>query len=109
MALALPVIVLVLLAILQVAVVCAAQVATTSAAREAARRAIVEPDPVAARRAASEGLDGQRTVVEVVELPGPPKQVAVTVRSHVPTDVPIIGPLVRDLDLEATAVMAREP
>jgi hypothetical protein len=104
-----PVIGLVVLAIVQVAVVCAAQVATTSAAREAARRAIVEPDPAAARRAATAGLDGRRTVVEVVELPGPPRQVAVTVRSHVPTEVPIVGRLVRELDLEATAVMAREP
>jgi Flp pilus assembly protein TadG len=67
LALCLPLLAAIGLALLQVALVVRDQVLVTHAAREAAREAAVSPDPGAARRAALAGaeLDGDRLDVDV--------------------------------------------
>jgi Flp pilus assembly protein TadG len=106
LALVLPVVVLLLLAVVQVALVGRDQVAVAHAAREAARAAAVDPAPEAAVRAARAVVPG--AVVDVGPRPPIGGQVRVTVRVVAPTDVPIVGPLVPDAELSATAVMRVE-
>jgi Flp pilus assembly protein TadG len=106
LALALPVVVLLLLAVVQVALVGRDQVAVAHAAREAARAAAVDPSPDAAVRAAQAVVPG--ATVEVGPRPEVGGQLRVTVRAVVRTDVPVVGPLVPDPELTATAVMRVE-
>jgi Flp pilus assembly protein TadG len=106
LALVLPVVVLLLLAVVQVALVGRDLVAVAHAAREAARAAAVDPSPEAAARAARAVVPG--AVVEVGPRPGVGGQVRVTVHVVVHTDVPFVGPLVPDAELSATAVMRVE-
>jgi Flp pilus assembly protein TadG len=109
LALCLPVVAVLLLLVVQSGLVVADQVAVTQAAREGARRASVDPDPEAARRAALGGrLAASRTAVVVDRVAGDPELVRVTVRHRGVTDVPIVGRLLPDIDLEATAAMAVE-
>ena len=106
LALVLPVVVLLLLAVVQVALVGRDQVAVAHAAREAARAAAVDPAPEAAVRAARAVVPG--ATVEVGPRPAVGGQVRVTVTVVVHTDVPFVGPLVPDPELTATAVMRVE-
>jgi len=110
LALLLPVVVLLVLVVVQVAVVVRAQVLVVHAAREAARAAAVDDRPGAAAEAARRsGLaDGDRLRVDVSPRAGPGSQVRVEVRDRVRTDVPLIGPLVGDVDLRADASMRVE-
>ncbi|MEZ5137243.1 MAG: TadE/TadG family type IV pilus assembly protein [Acidimicrobiales bacterium] len=107
--LALPIVVLSLLLVLQVAIVARAQVLVVDAAREGARAAAVSgsvDDAVAAARA-TPGLGPQ--LVDVDASIGPPGGDArVVVRYRVPTDVALVGPLVGDPVLTATVVMRVE-
>jgi Flp pilus assembly protein TadG len=108
LALAMPLVVILLLALVQVVIVGRDQVAVVHAAREGARAAAVAAEPVAAgQRAAREagGLATRRTDV-VVEAGG---VVRVTVVHRTATDVPLVGRLVGDVDVRASAVMRREP
>jgi hypothetical protein len=108
LALAMPLVVVLLLAMAQVVIVGRDQVAVVHAAREGARAASVAAEPVAAgQRAAREagGLPTERTSV-VVEAGG---VVRVTVVHRTATDVPLVGRLVGDVDVRASAVMRREP
>jgi Flp pilus assembly protein TadG len=107
LALALPVLVVFLLGLLQVALVARDQLAVELAAREAARAASVSADPSgAASRAAHRATSLQPLAVDVTVGA---TAVTVTVRHHDTTDVPIVGPLIADVDLQATATMALEP
>jgi len=109
LALCLPVVALLLLLVVQAGLVVTDQVAVVQAAREAVRRASVDPDPEAPRRAALGGrLTAGRTTVTVERLGGTPSQVRVTVRLRAATDVPMVGPLLPDIELGAAATMAIE-
>jgi Flp pilus assembly protein TadG len=107
LALVLPVVIMLLLAVVQVALVARAQVLVAGAARDAARAAAVAGDPDAARRAALDGsgLDPARLTVEV-EIGD--DVVRATVRYRDDTSVPLVGAVVGDVTLQSTVVMQRE-
>jgi Flp pilus assembly protein TadG len=108
LALATPLVVVLLLALVQIILVGRDQVAVIHAAREAARAAAVAADPVGeAQRAAREssGLAPERLSVQV--RAGANVQVSVSHRT--PTDVPLVGGLIGDLTVQATATMRHEP
>lgn len=109
--LCLPLIVLLALALLQVAVVARDQVAVTHAAREAVREAAVTPEagaPRAAALAATERLDGDRLQVHVGRRGRPGTRVEVGLAYDSPTDLPLIGPLLGDVRVRAAAAMRVE-
>lgn len=110
LALVLPVVVMLVLAILQIGLVARDMVMVTHASREAARAAAVDPDPEAAREAAleSSGLRSDRAEISVSGRAGRGSRVRVEVRYTAPTDVPLIGRLVGDRQLVATATMRVE-
>ncbi len=109
LALCLPVVAVLLLLVVQAGLVVADQVAVVQGAREGARRASIDPDPSAARRAALGGrLVPARTVVSVERWGGTPPMARVTVRHRAATEVPVVGGLLPDVDLEASATMAVE-
>lgn len=102
-ALIIPLLVLGMLAIIQVAFVVRDQVAVVHAAREAARAASVGGDAVqAARRVLADAqVDGGGGG-------GVGAPVTVHVRYRSRTTLPLVGPLFPDPDLEATATMRSE-
>ena len=106
LALALPLVALLLLAVVQTALVVRDQVLVVHAAREAARAAAVDAEPAAARAAAlaGSGLAPSRLSVQVRR--GTRADVVITYRS--PTVLPLVGPLLPDLSLRAKAAMRVE-
>jgi Flp pilus assembly protein TadG len=110
LALLLPVVVLLLLAILQVGLLGRDLLLVAHASREAARAAAVDSDPAAARRAAiaSSGLDADRLAVRVSGRDGAGSRVRVVVIYDAPTTVPLIGALVGDHRLESAVTMRVE-
>ena len=110
LALVLPLVALLLLAVVQVALVARDEILVVHATREAVREAAVSADPAAARRAAEvgSGLTGPRLAVRVTRRDGPGGQVRVVVNYRAPTDVPLVGPLVPDLKLSSEATMRVE-
>jgi Flp pilus assembly protein TadG len=109
-ALVLPLVVLMLLAVVQVGLLVRAEVLVTHAAREAARAAAVDPDPQAAAKAAALAttLDPQHLSVQVNGRNGPGSRVQVEVTYTAATDVPLVGRLLGDVTLHATATMRVE-
>jgi Flp pilus assembly protein TadG len=107
LALALPVVVVLLLGMLQVALVGRDQLAIELAAREAARAAAVSAEPAAAARLAAERTTSLRPL-QVAVSPGG-DTVTVTVGYTSTTDVAMIGRLVGDVALQASVTMALEP
>jgi uncharacterized protein (UPF0333 family) len=105
-ALVLPVLVLALLAVLQVALVVRDRIAVVHAAREAARAASVDPDPGRAQRAAHRTLPGADVHVGRRGRIGEPVTVVVTYKST--TELPLVGPLFPDPTLRSRAVMRVE-
>jgi Flp pilus assembly protein TadG len=108
LALAMPLVAVVLLTLVQVVVVGRDQVAVVHAAREGARAAAVAADPGGAGREAARqasGLSSERVTVHV----DAGSVVRVTVAHRTSTDVPLVGRLVGDVTVRATAVMRREP
>lgn len=110
LALLLPVVVLLLLAVLQVGLVTRDVVLVTHASREAARAAAVDGAPGAAREAAlaSSGLEGDRLHVAVHDRSGPGSRVRVEVAYRAPTNVPIIGAMLGDRAIRSSATMRVE-
>jgi Flp pilus assembly protein TadG len=110
LALALPLLALLALALLQVALVVRDQVLLTHAAREAAREAAVATDRRAARRGALAGarLEPDRLVVVTTGRAGAGSRVTATLSYRSATDVPVIGPLVGDVRLRASVTMRAE-
>jgi Flp pilus assembly protein TadG len=110
LALTLPLVVVLLLALVQVGLVVRGQILVTHAAREGARAAAVDADPDAPRRAAvgATSLDADRVVVTRGPrgAAGTPTRVTVTYRLQ--TDVPLVGAVWGDVTLEATATMRVE-
>jgi Flp pilus assembly protein TadG len=112
LALLLPVVLLLLLAVLQVGLLARDVVLVTHAAREAARAAATDPDPRVARAAAlaSSGLDPARvTVTTTVTAAGSAsRRVRVEVSYRSPTAVPLVGSLLADRTIRTTATMRVE-
>lgn len=102
LALTLPVVLVALLLVVQVGLVLRAQLLVADAAREAARAAAV-----GAEGPAPAGLDPARTTVRTTNAPTS-GFVTVEVEHRFATDVPIVGPLVPDVDLRARVTMRRE-
>lgn len=109
-ALLLPLVATMLLGVVQVGLVVRDQVLVTHAAREAARAAAVAPTEAAARSGAEEAarLDPARLAVELSGSTQPGGRLTVTVRYRSPTTVPLVGALVGDRTLTATATMRVE-
>lgn len=110
LALVLPLVVTVLLAVVQVALIGRDEVLVVHAAREAARAAAVDASPGAARRAAvgAAALKADRLSTETSHRGGSPDTVTVVVRYRAPTEVPLVGRLLPDVVLEANAAMRDE-
>jgi Flp pilus assembly protein TadG len=110
LALLLPVVVLLLLAVLQVGLVARDVVLVTHASREAARAAAADATlgaPLAAARASS-GLDPDRLSVRVSGRGKAGSRVRVEVAYRSPTAVPIIGALLGDRTITSSATMRVE-
>ena len=107
LALALPLLALLLLTLVQLTVIVRDQLAVVHAAREGARAAAVSGAPdgdgaAAAREATSlSPLD--------VTIGHSDRSTMVTVRYRSRTDVPLIGAVLPDIDLKSTATMRDEP
>ncbi len=118
LALLLPVVLLLLLAVLQVGLLARDVVLVTHAAREAARAAATDPRPSVARAAAlaSSGLDPTRVEVTVsvtgtgtgTGTGATDRRVRVEVAYRVPTSVPLVGRLAADRTIRTTATMRVE-
>jgi len=110
LALCLPLLAAIGLALLQVTLVVRDQVVLTHAAREAAREAAVSAEPGAARRAALAGahLDPDRLEVEVRGRGRSGSRVTVTLQYLAPTDLPLIGAVLGDVHLAASVSMRVE-
>ena len=102
-----PILALLLLALVQVGLVVRDQVAVVHAAREGARAAAVTGPAQAARwppRTAPSASTPGAWPSRGTWGRGPR-----TVRYRAPTDVPLVGRLIGDVSLRATAVMRAEP
>ena len=114
LALALPLVALVMLLVVQVGLVVRDDVLVTHSAREAVRVAAVTRDAAAPAAAAARAgpLVPERMHVDVrrrtAATPGGQAVVEVRVRYRSVTDVPLVGLLLPDLDLEARSVMRDE-
>jgi hypothetical protein len=110
LALVLPLVAVVLLALVQAAVVARDQILVTHAAREAARAAAVDDDSAAALRAAEQAgpLDPDRLDVDITGRNGVGSRVRVVVRYRPPTRLPVVGRVLGDVTLAATATMRVE-
>ena len=106
LALALPLVCLLLLGVVQVAVVVRNQLAAVAAARIAVRAAAVSANPAGAAADA-----GQHSVSLPVRITTSEAGGYVTVRASIPTptDIPLIGLLLPDLEVTASATMSLEP
>ncbi len=110
LALVLPVLAVLALALVQVALVVRDQVRVTFGAREGARQAAVSPAAGDVRRAvvASSGLDDGRLDVQVTGRGAAGSRVTVRVRYAAATDLPLVGALLGDVSLEGVAAMRVE-
>lgn len=108
LALALPLLCLLAAGLLQVALVARHQLAVQEAARRGARAAAVAAAPAAAAQQAAAAAVGIAPLV-VTAAPGAGGTVTVTVRYVDRTDAPLIGWLLPDLTLTASATMVVEP
>jgi Flp pilus assembly protein TadG len=110
LALLLPVVLVLALAVVQVGLVVHAQIQTAHAAREAARVVAVTGDLGAAREAAARAasLDPARLDVEVDGAVVRGGIVTVTVRYRAPTDVVLVGAATGDVGLVGRATMVVE-
>ena len=110
LALCLPLLVALALLLVQVGLLVRDQVVVVHAAREAAREAAVSPGREPARHAAlrSTRLSADRLDVDVGRRGRPGSRVEVEIRYRAPTDVPLVGHLLPDVDLTASAAMRVE-
>jgi hypothetical protein len=110
LALVLPLVAVLALLLVQVTLVVRDQVLVIHAAREAARAAAVSPEPDAAGQAARAGasLAPSRLEVDVSGRAEPGSRVQVQLRYRSPTEVPLVGPMVGDVQLSGSATMRVE-
>lgn len=107
LALTLPILFMVLLGGVQVAELGRNQLAVQLAAREGARAAAVADDPTAGARAAVDRAIALRPIDVLVSLDATTVTVTVTFVDH--TEVSMVGALLPDVTLHASATMAFEP
>jgi len=107
LALALPLVCLLLCAVVQVVEVGRDQLAVQLAAREAARAAAMAADPVAAGTAAAHRAVSLRPLEVRIATAG--GTVTATVRYRNDTGVPMVGALLPPVELSASVTMALEP
>lgn len=111
LALLLPLVTILILLVLQFGLVLRDQLMVVHAAREAARAAAVtEGDPATAARSGAEragSLDHARLDLTTTSIDRD-ERIRVVVRYRSSTDVPLVGSLLPDVDLEGTMVMMRE-
>lgn len=110
LALCLPLLAALALLLVQVGLLVRDQVLVVHAAREAAREAAVSPGATAPRQAVlrSTRLESGRVDVDIGRRGRPGSRVQVTVRYRAPTEVPLVGHLLPDVRLRATAAMRVE-
>lgn len=110
LALTLPLVALLILAVIQAGVLVRDQLLVTHAAREGARAAAVDDDAQAAERAAGEAgpLDPDRLDVSVAGRDGPGSRVTVRVTYRAPTRLPLLGRAIGDVTLHGSASMRVE-
>jgi Flp pilus assembly protein TadG len=110
LALALPLVVFLLLAVVQAGLLVRDQILVTHAAREAARAAAVDDDPGAAEQAASQAgpLEPSRLTVRTRGRSGPGSRVTVQVTYRAPTNLPLVGQAFGEVTLTASATMRVE-
>jgi Flp pilus assembly protein TadG len=110
LALAMPLVALLLLALVQLGFLVRDQVLVVHAAREGARQAAVDSSTDAVRRAASgsSGLASGRMSVTMSGRGAPGSHVQVTVTYRAPTNVPLVGALMGDVDMHSSATMRVE-
>jgi Flp pilus assembly protein TadG len=107
LALCMPLLFVFLLGIVQLVVIVRDQLAVQLAAREGARAAAVaEPAAAAAQRAATRAVALRPLIVATHASTS---TVTVTVRHVTGTDVPMVGALLPDVTVTASATMALEP
>jgi hypothetical protein len=106
LAFVLPVVVMLCMAVFQVALVARDVVLTVHAARAAAREAAVDAGTRRVEGAAHDVLAGARVEVSRAREIGDP--VTVTVRYRSKTDLPLVGPLFPNPELHAKSVMRKE-
>jgi hypothetical protein len=104
-ALTLPVVVLLMLAVVQIGLVASDRLLVSHAAREVARAAAVDPELGVH---AATGLDPARSTIELTGGRRGGDRLTVTVVYRSVTDVPLIGPLLPDLDLRSEVTIRRE-
>lgn len=113
LALALPAVLAIALAVVQLAILARDQLLVTQAARAAAREATtVGARPSSVRAAAVRSgpdLKPERLSTETSYQGGSADIVTVTVRYTAPTEVPVVGRLLPDVPLAAKAAMRTEP
>jgi hypothetical protein len=110
LALVVPLVVLLALALVQVTLVVRDQVLVIHAAREAARELAVSAGADGAREAALESgrLDGDRLELDIGTRGEPGSRIKVRLTYSSPTVVPLVGPLLGDIELTAGAAMRIE-
>lgn len=108
LALVLPLVAVLLLALVQVGLVVHAHLLVVHAAREGARAAAVDPHPSAAHVAVVAGVPLDRDRLQVTTSEAGQGRVRVEVRYRLSTDVPLVGALLGDMHLAAVATMRRE-
>jgi len=107
LALCLPLLCVFLLAVVQLVVIVRDQLAVQLAAREAARAASVTTSAGASAQSAAEHSVALQPLLVSTDSSADTVTVTVTHLTH--TDVPLIGALIPDVDVEATVTMALEP
>ena len=108
LALVLPFVCILLLLVVQVGLVVHSHLVVVHAAREGVRAAAVDPDPQAALAAVIGGTPLPPDDVEVVVTDAGHGRVRVDVTYDMPTDVPLVGGLIGDIRLSASATMRVE-
>ena len=106
-AIALPLVVVLLLGVIQVVIVAGDQLALELAAREGARAASVAADPSSAARRGALAATTLRPLD--VTTAATTTRVSVTVGHTNPTNVPVIGVVIGNVELSASVTLAREP
>ncbi|WP_195210375.1 TadE family protein [Actinomarinicola tropica] len=108
LALVLPLVCTLLLAVVQIGLIVHTHLLVVHAAREAVRAAAVDPRPSAPEAAVVGGtpLRADRVQVDVTDAGS--GRVRVRVTYDMPTDVPLVGPLLGDVRVSADAVMRVE-
>lgn len=110
LALLTPVIFMLLLWIAQFGLVLSQKITVTHAAREAARAVAVHNDPAIARQAAlaSGSLAKDRLQVSVAGDAKPGQLVTVKLSYDFPTDIPLVGAMIGDINLSSSVSMRAE-